>query len=77
MYQGHLIFLNVAHLTIRLLLDEIYAPLGIKIWLNAKCIWIVHFNLDLITIISHRQAVNLSLHQYHLIITSQPINQVG
>ena len=62
MYQGYLIFLNAAHVIIRLLLDEIYASLGINIWLNAKCIWIVHFKLDLITIISHRQAVNLSLH---------------
>ena len=37
MYQGYLIFLNAAHVITRLLLDEIYPPLGINIWLNAIC----------------------------------------
>ena len=41
-----LVFLIAAHVMSKLLLDEIYPPLVISIWLNVKRIFLVEFMLD-------------------------------
>ena len=59
-------FAFICRLITRLLLDGIYPPLGIKIWLNISWIVFVDFMLHVIAVIFLRQVVDLNLNRLSL-----------
>ena len=62
-WDDYLLFSIAAHVITTLVLDEIYAPLEIKFWLNIAFVFLVDLISDSMIVVSHRKVVNLNLHR--------------
>ena len=49
-----LVFSVPAHVITTLLLDEVYPPLGINVWLNVNCILLVGFFSEMLVILTEK-----------------------
>ena len=62
-WDDYLLLSTAAHVITTLVLDEIYAPLEIKFWLNIAFVFLVDLISDSMIVVSHRKVVNLNLFQ--------------